>query len=72
MEYFWQLAKDINRIRHRRCYVFERRFSAEPVLDDIALQDRLLYLVLTPLWPPWSPPRTSGLECSSSPRDSSR
>jgi REP element-mobilizing transposase RayT len=50
MEYFLgQLAKDINRIRHRRCYVFERRFSAEPVLDDIALRDRLLYLVLNPV-----------------------
>lgn len=49
MEYFLgQLGRDINRIRQRRSPVFKRRFSTEPVLDDLALRQRLLYLILNP------------------------
>lgn len=43
------LAKSVNRLRHRRGPLFERRFSAEPVLDPTALLDRWCYLVLNPV-----------------------
>ena len=50
MEYFLgQLAKATNGLRKRSSPVFERRFSAEPVLDEAALKDRLLYLILNPV-----------------------
>jgi REP element-mobilizing transposase RayT len=43
------LARSINAIRERCGVVFERRYSAEPVLDDAALLDRLAYLVTNPV-----------------------
>jgi len=43
------LAKEVNALRNRRGHVFERRFSAEPVLDPWALRERWLYLVLNPV-----------------------
>lgn len=43
------LARSINAIRKRRGVVFERRYSAEPVLDDAALLDRLVYVVTNPV-----------------------
>jgi REP element-mobilizing transposase RayT len=43
------LARSINVIRGRRGVVFERRYSAEPVLDDVALLDRLVYVVTNPV-----------------------
>ena len=43
------LARSINAIRERWGVVFERRYSAEPVLDDAALLDRLVYLVANPV-----------------------
>ncbi|MFN7954405.1 MAG: hypothetical protein U0610_21945 [bacterium] len=41
-------AKGINQIRDREGRVFDRRFSAEPVLDTAAAIGRLLYTVLNP------------------------
>lgn len=43
------LAKAVNALRNRHGHVFERRFSAEPILDPWALQERWLYLVLNPV-----------------------
>lgn len=43
------IARSVNRLRKRRGHVFERRFSAEPVLDPWALHERWLYLVLNPV-----------------------
>jgi REP element-mobilizing transposase RayT len=43
------LARSINAIRKRRGGVFERRYSAEPVLDAAALLDRLVYVVTNPV-----------------------
>jgi REP element-mobilizing transposase RayT len=43
------LARAVNRIRGRRGSFFERRYSAEPVLDVEALHDRLLYVVTNPV-----------------------
>jgi REP element-mobilizing transposase RayT len=43
------LARSVNAIRERCGVVFERRYSAEPVLDDAALLDRLAYLVTNPV-----------------------
>jgi REP element-mobilizing transposase RayT len=43
------LAKAVNNLRKRRGHVFERRFSAEPVLDPWALVDRWMYLVQNPV-----------------------
>jgi len=43
------LARSINAIRKRCGVVFERRYSAEPVLDDAALLDRLVYVVTNPV-----------------------
>jgi REP element-mobilizing transposase RayT len=43
------LARSINRLRERCGVVFERRYSAEPVLDDAALLDRLVYVVTNPV-----------------------
>lgn len=42
------VAKGINQLREREGRVFERRFSAEPVLDTAAAIGRLLYVVLNP------------------------
>jgi REP element-mobilizing transposase RayT len=43
------LARSINAIRGRSGVVFERRYSAEPVLDPAALLDRLAYVVTNPV-----------------------
>ena len=43
------LARSLNALRQRCGVVFERRYSAEPVLDDAALLDRLAYLVTNPV-----------------------
>jgi len=43
------LARSVNAIRERWGVVFERRYSAEPVLDDGALLDRLVYVVTNPV-----------------------
>jgi hypothetical protein len=43
------LARAVNRIRKRRGVCFERRYSAEPILDDEALLDRLVYVVANPV-----------------------
>ena len=43
------LARSINGVRERCGVVFERRYSAEPVLDDAALLDRLVYVVTNPV-----------------------
>jgi REP element-mobilizing transposase RayT len=43
------LARAVNRIRGRRGTFFERRYSAEPVLDVEALHDRLIYVVTNPV-----------------------
>ena len=42
-------ARAVNGIRERRGVVFERRYAAEPVLDDAALLDRLVYVVTNPV-----------------------
>jgi putative transposase len=50
MEYFLaNVAKAINHLRRRSGPVFERRFSAEPILDPAALGERMAYLVLNPV-----------------------
>ncbi|MFN7951773.1 MAG: hypothetical protein U0610_08590 [bacterium] len=41
-------AKGINQVRDREGHVFDRRFSAEPVLDTAAAIGRLVYTVLNP------------------------
>ena len=43
------LARAVNRIRGRSGCCFERRYSAEPILDDEALLDRLVYVVTNPV-----------------------
>jgi len=43
------LARAVNGIRERRGVVFERRYAAEPVLDEVALLDRLVYVVTNPV-----------------------
>jgi REP element-mobilizing transposase RayT len=43
------LARAVNRLRGRRGSFFERRYSAEPVLDVEALHDRLVYVVTNPV-----------------------
>ena len=43
------LAVAVNRIRKRRGACFERRYSAEPILDDEALLDRLIYVIVNPV-----------------------
>jgi REP element-mobilizing transposase RayT len=43
------LARAVNRIRKRSGTCFERRYSAEPILDDEALIDRLVYVVTNPV-----------------------
>ncbi len=44
-----QLAKDVNALRERGGPVFHRRFSAEPILDDEAVAERIAYLVCNPI-----------------------
>jgi REP element-mobilizing transposase RayT len=43
------LARSVNRIRNRSGSFFERRYSAEPILDDEALLDRIVYVVANPV-----------------------
>jgi REP element-mobilizing transposase RayT len=43
------LARAVNRLRERSGACFERRYSAEPILDDEALLDRLVYTVTNPV-----------------------
>ncbi len=43
------LARATNRIRKRQGSVFSRRYSAEPILDQEALLDRLVYVVTNPV-----------------------
>lgn len=43
------LARAVNRIRKRSGSFFERRYSAEPILDNDALIDRLIYVVTNPV-----------------------
>jgi len=43
------LARAVNRIRKRSGTFFERRYAAEPILDDEALVDRLAYVVTNPV-----------------------
>ena len=43
------LARAVNSIRGRSGSCFERRYSAEPILDDEALFDRLVYVVTNPV-----------------------
>ena len=43
------LARAVNRIRRRSGTCFERRYAAEPILDDEALIDRLVYVVANPV-----------------------
>jgi REP element-mobilizing transposase RayT len=47
--FFGHFARAVNRIRKRRGTCFERRYSAEPILDDEALIDRLVYVVTNPV-----------------------
>jgi REP element-mobilizing transposase RayT len=42
-------ARAVNRLRGRSGACFERRYSAEPILDDEALVDRLVYTVTNPV-----------------------
>ncbi len=44
-----KLAKEVNDLRDRRGPVFHRRFSAEPILDDDAVAERIAYLVCNPI-----------------------
>jgi hypothetical protein len=43
------LARAVNRIRGRRGPFFERRYSAEPILDVEALHDRVVYVATNPV-----------------------
>ena len=43
------LAKDVNELVGRLGPVFHRRFSAEPILDDDAVVERITYLVCNPV-----------------------
>jgi REP element-mobilizing transposase RayT len=47
--FFGNLARAVNRIRRRSGVCFDRRYSAEPILDDEALIDRLVYTVTNPV-----------------------
>jgi REP element-mobilizing transposase RayT len=47
--FFGNLAKAANRLRNRSGTFFERRFSAEPILDEDALAGRMIYLLLNPV-----------------------
>ena len=50
MAYFEaNLAKAINQLRKRTGTVFHRRYSAEPILDEAAFDDRILYTVINPV-----------------------
>ncbi len=42
------LARDVNALRERSGPLFHRRFSAEPILDDEAVAERIAYLVNNP------------------------
>jgi REP element-mobilizing transposase RayT len=47
--FFGNFARAVNRIRRRSGSCFERRYSAEPILDEEALLDRLVYTVTNPV-----------------------
>ena len=47
--FFGNLARAVNHIRGRSGSCFERRYSAEPILDDESLLDRLIYVVANPV-----------------------
>ena len=50
MRYFEaNLAKATNQLRKRSGPVFHRRYSAEPILDEAAFDDRILYTVMNPV-----------------------
>ena len=50
MRYFeGNLAKATNQLRKRTGPVFHRRYSAEPILDEAAFDDRILYTVMNPV-----------------------
>ena len=50
MRYFESnLAKATNQLRKRSGPVFHRRYSAEPILDEAAFNDRILYTVMNPV-----------------------
>jgi REP element-mobilizing transposase RayT len=50
MAYFEaNLAKAINQLWKRTGTVFHRRYSAEPILDEAAFDDRILYTVMNPV-----------------------
>ncbi len=43
------LARAVNRIRGRSGTCFQRRYSAEPILDEEALIDRIVYVAANPV-----------------------
>lgn len=47
--FFGNLARGVNRIRDRSGAFYERRYAEEPILDDEALVDRLVYVVANPV-----------------------
>ena len=47
--FFGNLARSVNDIRDRRGVVFERRYDAEPVLDEEALLERAVYVICNPV-----------------------
>ena len=47
--FFGNLARAVNHIRGRSGSCFARRYSAEPILDDESLLDRLIYVVANPV-----------------------
>ncbi len=50
MEYLLgNVAKAVNGLRRRRGPVWERRYSAEPILDPSALGERMVYLLANPV-----------------------
>ncbi len=46
---FGQIARRVNKVRGRRGAFWGRRYSAEPILDDAAAWDRLVYLLANPV-----------------------
>ncbi len=47
--FFGNLARSVDRIRGRSGPCFARRYSAEPILDQGALLDRIVYVVTNPV-----------------------
>jgi len=48
-DFLGPLARDINRLRNRRGPLFDRRYSANAIVDDWAVQDRIRYTILNPV-----------------------